>query len=125
MVISLNLKERENNMMKRMGILAFFVISSISTPVMAGDVDGKAVLGGAVGGAAGAAIGSAIGGKEGAMIGAGLGGVTGVAVATSDEKKPHATHVQGQTVYVYEDEDHHDNGLHRGQNKHRNGHGHD
>jgi len=108
--------------MKRLGILAFLVISSISTPVMAGDVDGKAVLGGAVGGAAGAAIGSAIGGKEGAMIGAGLGGVTGVAVATSDQKEPHA-HAQGQTVYVYED--HHDNGLHRGQNKHRNGHGHD
>jgi len=108
-----------------MGILAFCVISSISSPVMAGDVDGKAVLGGAVGGAAGAAIGSAIGGKEGAMIGAGLGGVTGVAVATSDKKEHEADHVHGQPVYVYEDEGHHDNGLHRGQYKHRKGHGHD
>ncbi|MGV1100389.1 hypothetical protein ACUUL3_13400 [Thiovibrio sp. JS02] len=110
-------------MMKRMGILAFCVISSFSAPAMAGDIDGKAVLGGAVGGAAGAAIGSAIGGKEGAMIGAGLGGVTGVAVATSDKKEPEVVHVKEKVVYVHEDE-HHDNGLHRGHRK-RKGHGHD
>jgi len=107
-------------MLKKMAILAFFVISSISTPVMAGDVDGRSVLGGAVGGAAGAAIGSAIGGKEGAMIGAGLGGVAGVAVATPDKREHEPVHVHGETVYVYED-GHYDNGRHR----HRKGHGHD
>ncbi len=111
-------------MNKRMGILAFFVISSISTPVMAGDVDGRAVLGGAVGGATGAAIGSAIGGRDGAMIGAGLGGVAGVAVATPDKREPRPVYVDGRTVYVYED-GHYDNGRHQGQYKHRKGHGHD
>jgi len=108
-------------MMKRVGILAFCVmISSISTSALAEGVDGKAVLGGAIGGAAGAAVGSAVGGKTGAIVGAGVGGAAGAAVATSDNEKP----VKKKVVYVHEDE-HHDNGRHLGQKKHHKGHGHD
>ena len=105
-------------MMKRVGILAFCVmISSISTPAMAEGVDGKAVLGGAIGGAAGAAVGSAVGGKTGAIVGAGVGGAAGAAIAADD--KP------AKKVVVIHEEDHHDNGRHRGQYKHHKGHGHD
>lgn len=107
-------------MLKKMAILAFFVFSSISTPVMAGDVDGRSVLGGAIGGATGAAIGSAVGGKEGAMIGAGVGGVAGVAVATPDRRERRPVYVNGQMVYVYED-----GGPHGGPHRYRKGHGHD
>ncbi|HIJ90825.1 MAG: hypothetical protein OEV89_08990 [Desulfobulbaceae bacterium] len=106
-------------MMKRVGILAFCVISSISTSALADGVDGKAILGGAIGGAAGAAVGSAVGGKTGAIVGAGLGGAAGAAVATSDNKT-----VVREKVVVVED-GHHDNGRHLGQKKHRKGHRHD
>lgn len=102
-------------MMKRVGILAFCVISSISTSVLADGVDGKAVLGGAIGGAAGAAVGSAVGGKTGAIVGAGVGGAAGAAIATSDNNSAPA---KGGVVYVQEDA-HHDNGRHLGQRKHR------
>ncbi len=108
--------------MKRVGILAFCVISSISASAFADGVDGNAVLGGALGGAAGAAVGSAIGGRDGAMVGAGLGGVAGVAVATSGRKAPVRT--RERVVYVHERE-HHDNGRHLGHYKHRRDHGHD
>lgn len=107
-------------MMKRVGILAFCVISSISTTALADGVDGKAVLGGAIGGAAGAAVGSAVGGKTGAIVGAGLGGAAGAAVATSDEREP----TRRREVVVHEEE-HHDNGRHLGQYKHHKGRGHD
>ncbi|MBU1406349.1 MAG: hypothetical protein KKE83_07790 [Proteobacteria bacterium] len=107
-------------MMKRVGILALSVmISSISTSALAEGIDGKAVLGGAIGGAAGAAVGSAVGGKTGAIVGAGLGGATGAAIATSDNK----TVVREKVVVV--EGGHHDNGRHRGHYKHRKGHGHD
>ena len=108
--------------MKRVGILAFCVISSISAPAFASGVDGNAVIGGALGGAAGAAVGSAIGGREGALVGAGLGGVAGVAVATSGKRAPVRT--RERAVYVPERR-HHDNGRHWGHYKHRRGHGHD
>jgi hypothetical protein len=106
-------------MMKRVGILAFCVISCISTSALAEGVDGKAVLGGAIGGAAGAAVGSAVGGKTGAIVGAGVGGAAGAAIATADNEKP-----VKKKVYVHEDE-HHDNGRHLGQYKHHKGRGHD
>jgi outer membrane lipoprotein SlyB len=106
-------------MMKRVGILAFCVmISSVSTSALAEGVDGKAVLGGAIGGAAGAAVGSAVGGKTGAIVGAGLGGATGAAIAASDDKP-------AKKVVVVHEDGHHDNGRHRGHYKHRKGHGHD
>ncbi len=96
------------------------LISSISTSALAEGVDGKAVLGGAIGGAAGAAVGSAVGGKTGAIVGAGLGGAAGAAVATSDNNAPGREKV----VYVHEDE-HQDKGRHLGRKKHRKGRGHD
>lgn len=102
-------------MMKQAGILAFCMIFTVSTSVLAEGVDGKAVLGGAIGGAAGAAVGSAVGGKTGAIVGAGVGGAAGAAIATSDNEKP----VKKKVVVV------HDNGRHLGQKKHRKNHGHD
>ncbi|MFA6901037.1 MAG: glycine zipper domain-containing protein [Desulfurivibrionaceae bacterium] len=94
------------------------MISSISTSALAEGVDGKAVLGGAIGGAAGAAVGSAVGGKTGAIVGAGVGGAAGAAIATSDSNPR-------EKVVVVHDDDHHDNGRHLGHKKHRKGHGHD
>ncbi|MCX5875299.1 MAG: hypothetical protein NT087_03175 [Deltaproteobacteria bacterium] len=96
------------------------MISSISTSALAAGVNGDAVIGGALGGAAGAAVGSAIGGRDGAMIGAGLGGVAGVAVATSDNNA--RARGRGNVGYAQ------DNGRHRGHHKHHRrhkGHGHD
>ena len=60
----------------------------------AGDINGGAVIGGGLGGAAGAAVGSAVGGKTGAIVGAGVGGAAGAAIGSSvNEPKP-------QTVYI-------------------------
>jgi len=101
-------------MMKRVGILVFCLVCSISAPALADGVDGKAVLGGAIGGAAGAAVGSAVGGKTGAIVGAGVGGAAGAAIAASEEK----TTVKEKVVVVHE-EGRHDNGRHLGQKKHR------
>ncbi len=95
-----------------------------------------AVIGGAIGGAAGAAIGSQIGGKQGAVIGAGIGGATGAAVATSGDSRRSSR----EEVYVHDDEGHHPNGHAYGYYKnkphgddyyedeghgHGHGHGHD
>lgn len=43
------------------------------------------VLGGAIGGGAGAAIGSEIGGRNGAIVGAAVGGATGAAIGSDRE----------------------------------------
>lgn len=88
---------------------------------MAKAVDSDAILGGALGGGAGAAIGSALGGRDGAIIGGAVGGATGVAVATSDRKRE-PVRVRNEVVYVQDDHDHHDNGRHLGHNKHKNKH---
>jgi hypothetical protein len=84
------------------------------------------VLGGAIGGGAGAGIGSSIGGTNGAIIGGALGGAAGAAIATSGSKKSQPQVVTKEVVverevYVRDDDDRHDNGLHRGhhKNKHR------
>jgi outer membrane lipoprotein SlyB len=97
----------------------FATLLSASTCVWAADIDGRAVIGGALGGAAGAAVGSAVGGRGGAVIGAGIGGATGAAVATSGKSTPApvTTVVQREVVVVHEDE-WHDNGKHKGQHKH-------
>jgi outer membrane lipoprotein SlyB len=60
----------------------------------AGDIDGGAVIGGGLGGAAGAAVGSAVGGKTGAIVGAGVGGAAGAAIGSS------ASQPKPQTVYI-------------------------
>ena len=48
------------------------------------------LLGGAIGGIAGAAIGHSVGGKTGAIVGAGLGGAAGASIgAGSSQHQPH------------------------------------
>ena len=100
------------------GVTGLALLAGLAMPAQAG-VDGNAIVGGALGGAAGAAIGSAVGGRDGAIIGGAIGGATGTAVLTSNRREPS---VRREVVYV-DDRDHHDNGRHRGQYKHRHGHG--
>lgn len=57
---------------------------SLSGTGMANQIDGNAVLGAAIGGAAGAAIGSQVGGRNGAIIGGAMGGGTGAAIGSSN-----------------------------------------
>ena len=46
------------------------------------DVNGTSILGGALGGGAGAIVGSSIGGRDGAIIGGAIGAAAGVAIAS-------------------------------------------
>lgn len=103
--------------MKILMVLAMGVLVVSATTAKAMDSD--AILGGALGGGAGAAIGSAMGGRDGAMIGSAVGGAAGVAVATSDRRRE-TVRVRKEVIYV-NDHDRHDNGRHRGhyKNKHK------
>jgi outer membrane lipoprotein SlyB len=78
-------------------------------------VDTNAVLGGAIGGGAGAAVGSAIGGRNGAILGSAVGAGAGVMIATPQQRS------RGE---YREYDDRHDNGWHRGHHKHHH-HEHD
>lgn len=81
-------------------------------------VDGGAVLGGAIGGGAGAAIGSELGGKNGAIIGGAIGGATGAAIGSQQNTVQPVTAVKQNIRYEHDSEDeHHDNGRHLGQHK--------
>ncbi|MEO1765883.1 glycine zipper domain-containing protein [Thiobacter aerophilum] len=102
--------------MKRTLLTVWLASAGLISTAHALDTD--AVVGGALGGAAGAAVGSAVGGREGAVIGAGLGGAAGAAIATQDRPK----RVKKEVVYV---EKRHDNGLHLGHYKHKRKHRHD
>lgn len=96
--------------MKVLMVLVLGVLVVSAATAKAG-VDGEAILGGAIGGGAGAAVGSAVGGRNGAIIGGAIGGAAGAAVATADRKR--------EVVVVHDD--HHDNGRHLGhyKNKHK------
>lgn len=107
--------------MARKQTLALFVLAALAAPAFAGGIDGSAVLGGAIGGGAGAAVGSAIGGRDGAIIGGAIGGATGAAIGSKSSKQ---TAVEREVVYE-DQRGHHDNGLHRGHHKGRHGHGRD
>jgi len=102
-------------MLLAMGVL---VVSATTAKAM----DSEAILGGALGGGAGAAIGSAMGGRNGAMIGSAVGGAAGVAVATSDRRRENIR-ARKEVVYVQDDHDHHDNGRHLGHYKDNHNHG--
>lgn len=102
----------ERNEVKHANKLALLAIA-LSLPVYAGDIDGKAVLGGAIGGGAGAGIGSAVGGREGAIIGGGIGGAAGT--------RPRPQIVERKVVHV---EHHHHKGRHLGHHKHKHKHKH-
>lgn len=81
------------------------------------------ILGGGIGGAAGAAIGSNMDGRNGAIIGGAIGGAAGAAVGGSvDQGRYQQRYVPiGYGVY---DNDWHDNGRHRGYYKHWRHHRH-
>ena len=107
--------------MARKQIIILAALAAFSAPAFA--ADGKAVIGGAIGGGTGAAVGSAIGGREGAIIGGALGGAAGAAIATSGSKETKVMNrqvVEREVVYV---DDHHDHGRHLGH--HKNKHGYD
>lgn len=99
--------------------VAFATPLLLSVPAYANDVDGNAVVGGALGGGLGAAVGSATGDRNGAIIGSAIGAAAGTAIAT--QRRSHSKEV----VVVHDDNhSHHDRGLHRGHNKHKHKHGH-
>lgn len=106
--------------MTRKQILVLAALAAFATPALA--VDGSAVLGGAIGGGAGAAVGSAIGGRDGAIIGGAIGGAAGAAIGSSGSTETKVVTkeviVEKEVVYV---RDRHDNGLHRGHYKNKHG----
>ena len=109
-------------MMARKQTLVLLALAALAAPAFAGGINGNAVIGGALGGGAGAAVGSAIGGRDGAIIGGAIGGATGAAIGSKSSKH---TVVEREVVYVDDHHHgHHDNGLHRGEYKGRHGHGH-
>jgi outer membrane lipoprotein SlyB len=65
-----------------------FVVFALVGPVLAGEVDKGAVIGGAVGGGVGAGVGSKVGGTSGAIIGGALGGAAGAAIGSSATDEP-------------------------------------
>lgn len=73
------------------------------------------MVGGAVGGASGAAVGQSVGGSTGAVVGAGVGGAAGSVVGASVTAKPQ-TRVVSQREVVYVDGR---PGKRRGHPKHR------
>jgi hypothetical protein len=107
-----------NNERGPMKKILVILAAALALPVYAGDIDGGAVVGGAIGGGAGAAVGSAIGGKEGAIVGGAIGGAAGAAIGSSatEEKK-----VVKEKEVIYVHEHHHPPGLARGhyKNKHK------
>lgn len=108
--------------MKLIVTLATSTLLCAGLSAHAGDIDGNAVLGGAVGGALGTAIGSKVGGRDGAIVGGAIGGATGAAIGSSASKKQETRVVrEREVVYV----DKHDNGRHLGQHKRKHHHGHD
>lgn len=111
--------------MARKHILVLIALAALAAPAFAADT--KAIVGGAIGGGAGAGVGSALGGQSGAIIGGALGGAAGAAIATSGNKTTttnvvtREVLVEKEVVYVNNDRHPGDNGRHRGhhKNKHR------
>ncbi|HPB90145.1 MAG TPA: hypothetical protein PLD80_01370 [Rugosibacter sp.] len=71
--------------MKTKNRIAMILCSSLliaSGVAQAGDRSGDVLLGGLIGGGAGAVIGNHVGGRNGAIIGGALGAATGVAITT-------------------------------------------
>ncbi len=100
-------------MIRRLGVVALTMVVGFSTPAQAARVDGDAVIGGALGAAAGAVVGSAIGGRDGAIIGGGLGGVMGAVVATSGREEERVVVVRDRYPH-YPYYRHYDHGRHLG-----------
>ena len=96
--------------MKYLILLGFIVLSACTTD---GHIRND-VLGGAIGGGAGAAIGSEIGGRRGAIIGGAVGGATGTAIG-SDSEVSQAKNRRWEN----DEQGRRDNGRHRGHRKHK------
>ena len=75
--------------MKRSMIITAILSSALAFPLLAIEIDGGAVVDGALGGGAGAAVGSAVGGKNGAIIG----GQSGARLALPSARPSQATDV--------------------------------
>lgn len=112
--------------MKKSFVTALFLAASFNAYA----VDGGAVIGGALGGAAGAAVGHSVGGQNGAIIGAAIGGGAGAAIGSSPAPQAaqpapvHAVAPAAQRSYDDDDERHHDHGKKLGHKKHKHGHEH-
>lgn len=63
------------------------LLSLAAGGAQAGDRSGDALLGGLIGGGAGAVIGNQLGGRDGAIIGGALGAATGVAITTDGRRR--------------------------------------
>jgi outer membrane lipoprotein SlyB len=102
----------EGIFMKFKGTAMCIILTALTAPAYA-EVDGAAVLGGAIGGGAGAAVGSAIGGREGAIIGGAVGGAAGAAVATHKPKVEKKVVVEKEVHHVHHKEVHHVHHKHK------------
>ncbi len=98
-------------------ILLTLLLAGSAAVAQAGDIDGKAVIGAALGGGAGAAIGSAVGGRNGAIVGGGIVGAAGAAIAS--KPSPQAGVTQKEVVVVHEQEGCWPPGHCKHPNKHR------
>ncbi|MEK8089754.1 glycine zipper domain-containing protein [Thermithiobacillus plumbiphilus] len=74
------------------------------------------ILGGGIGGAAGAAIGSNVDGRNGAILGGAIGGAAGAAVGSSVDQGRYRDRYVPTGYRTYRN-DWHDNGRHRGHYK--------
>jgi len=84
--------------MKRRYLATVLLSLGLASPVIAGEVDKGAVIGGAVGGGVGAGVGSKVGGTGGAVIGGAIGGATGAAIGSSSTKEPERVVVKERVV---------------------------
>lgn len=101
--------------MKTKNRIAMILCSSLliaSGVAQAGDRSGDVLLGGLIGGGAGAVIGNHVGGRNGAIIGGALGAATGVAITTDRGSRSYRgeryvaapVYVQPRRVMYYEPE---------------------
>jgi outer membrane lipoprotein SlyB len=102
--------------MKIISSTLFSVLLLGSTPLLAGNLDTDALLGGALGGAVGGAVGSELGGRNGAIVGSAIGGAAGTAFATRNREP------KREVIEVHAP---HDNGRHLGHYKQKRKHHHD
>ena len=72
-----------------MKILAVLTLAALAAPAVASD--SRAIIGGAIGGGAGAAVGSQLGGRDGAIVGGAIGGAAGAAIGTSNSRQKETT----------------------------------
>ncbi len=101
------------------------LLMGLSVPAFAdhgsrwGNIDGEAVLGGGLGGAAGAALGSMIGGRDAAMLGSAIGAAAGVYVLADrdDHYYDHGPQRVDHHHYYQGRKPRYDNGWHRGHYK--------